>query len=1005
MKIYKNFMKIEKKWEDNVLTIQWNAYRIKTDEKKTSPQEAIDMYFVKKSSQLKRLIMKTVCVLYVFIFLFSSCALSENSQFNNDYEKLDRYIKRASEYVLPLYRGEPLTYELDVVLETENSTELPFWIPEDGCYEIWLSYCNMKDSYLPTSLDVQIDGKSFFSEMRNIELRSVWVSQDQTVLDRYSNEIPAMPHTEQTILEAGLADAEGRCESPFLFELPSGRHTLRLRVNDGVVRFYQCSFRAKQELPLDRGMPALGDRIILMEGEDILSRNSAGIHAAGDFNVSLSPHDKSIRMLNHLSAQGFDGAGDMVSYGFCVEKEGWYQFTAFYKQSVKADFPVFMDVLIDGEIPSQAARAVPFPYTNRYTWLAASGDGLRQTFYLTEGGHMLSLRITDAPLAEAYETLDTMLSEINALSLEIIRLSGGITTDRYRDYNLLSYIPDTKILLENWADQCDSIYASMALLSGKEECGMFSDLLLCADQLRRLAEEPEDLPRRLSELSTGSNSVMNYLAQQIQKMMHNGVSIDRLAFLQEDAALPEAEDFMEKAEYGMKRLLSSFTVQDYSAGTDRQDSGRLKVWMARGRQYVELLQTIIDTEFTPATGIQVDLSIMPGENKLVLANAAGKTPDVALSLAPGTPSNLDIRGALYDMTQFPDFCEVARNYSSSLFVPYIYEGGVYALPETVYFCVLYYREDILSALNIPVPQTMEELRLILPELQRRGMNFFYPTAGMAGLKYFSSTLPLILQNGGAVYGETVGTTRLTSEESLAGFRELTNLFTKYNVPVDVSAGFFQQFRQGILPIGISDIWTYNQLVNAAPELNGLWKIALIPGVKNEDGEILRWSAGNLTAMSILADTDMPEEAWTFVKWFASKETQSEYCNRLVYTYGGDYIWATANREAFREMPIKEEHKKVILEQMEWMTDIPGVVGSYMAERELSNAFLEVVTQGKDPRRALDEAAKKIDRETFRKLEEFGYYKDGEMIRTLVTPPMDYVANLIAAYEDCREEGE
>ena len=48
---------------------------------------------------------------------------------------------------------------------------------------------------------------------------------------------------------------------------------------------------------------------------------------------------------------------------------------------------------------------------------------------------------------------------------------------------------------------------------------------------------------------------------------------------------------------------------------------------------------------------------------------------------------------------------------------------------------------------------------------------------MAGMKVFPGTLPLILQSGGSIYGETVGDTTLDSEESLRGFREMTELFT------------------------------------------------------------------------------------------------------------------------------------------------------------------------------------------------------------------------------------
>ena len=150
-------------------------------------------------------------------------------------------------------------------------------------------------------------------------------------------------------------------------------------------------------------------------------------------------------------------------------------------------------------------------------------------------------------------------------------------------------------------------------------------------------------------------------------------------------------------------------------------------------------------------------------------------------------------------------------------------------------------------------------------------------------------------------------------------------------------------------------------------------------------------------MGIMANTDMPEEAWTFLKWWASAETQSTYANQLFTMYGEDTLWASANIEAFEQLPIKYAHKQVILEQMEWTSDAPWCLGTYMVERELSNAFLSVVVEGEDARRALDKAAKAINRETERKLEEFGYMKDGELLREYIAPDTSLIEEMIEQY--------
>ena len=84
--------------------------------------------------------------------------------------------------------------------------------------------------------------------------------------------------------------------------------------------------------------------------------------------------------------------------------------------------------------------------------------------------------------------------------------------------------------------------------------------------------------------------------------------------------------------------------------------------------------------------------------------------------------------------------------------------------------------------------------------------------------------------------------------------------------------------------------------------------------------------------------------------------------------------------------------------MEWMTEAPWVLGTYMLERELSNAFISVTADGVEARRAMDTAVKRINRETYRKLEEFGYEYDQEAgTSNFPTPSVDVITNLIDEY--------
>ena len=937
-----------------------------------------------------------------------SFALAEEPQPAQTVETLYTAISKA--YTLPVYAGEDVQAEAALALPLGAKGEVTVTAPEDGQYEIWLSYVNTTSSTLPTEMTVTIDGQVLCAEMQRVKMNSVWVDDGVFPVDRYGNEIATTPWQAEGTLHAGICDSTYRTAEPLLFELTAGAHVIGFSVQDGGMELSAVTLKAPASVPEVQTGDTAGDALIVIEAEQIAARNESSIRGAGEFNARLSPYSNDYRMVNFLDGASFDEAGDMVTWAFTVEESGWYNLGAYYRQSARADFPTYVDVYVDGAIPHAGAQRVAFAYSTSFTRMQAMAEDTPLTLYLEKGEHTLSFAINAAHLTPVYETIDVLLEEINDLSNDVKSLMGGATADAYRTYNMVKNFPDLVERLNGWAQMCEDSVEYTRQFAAKQSGAAFSSMTLSADQLRRLAEEPEDLPRRMSEFSTGSNSAARMLAQQLTDMAVNDLSIDQIYLYQDSAQLPKKANWLENAWAGVERFFTSFIKEDYSAGASTettwvdengQEQPVIQVWMGRSRQYVETLQNMIDTQFTPETGIKVNLSLMPDANKLVLANAAGTAPDVVLSLQYVVPSYLNIRGALYDLTKFEDFGEVAQRFSSGLFIPYILKDGVYAMPETVNFWVMFYRKDILESLQIEVPNSMDEVKLILPELQRRSMNFYFPTAGMSGMKVFPGTLPLILQSGGSIYGETIGDTTLDSETSLKGFREMTELFTVYNMPTDVpSPGFYQQFRDGTLPIGIADLATYNLLLNAAPELDGLWDIALFPGLTNEDGEVERWTTGGAETMAIMSaaeDHDRLDESWTFLKWWSSAEIQSQFGNLLQSTYGSEYIWPTANMEAFSELPLRSAHKQVIIEQMEWMTEAPWVLGTYMLERELSNAFISVTADGMEARRAMDTAVKRINRETYRKLEEFGYYKDGVMLEEFPTPTVDVIKNAITEW--------
>ncbi|MBQ8625851.1 MAG: extracellular solute-binding protein, partial [Agathobacter sp.] len=546
-----------------------------------------------------------------------------------------------------------------------------------------------------------------------------------------------------------------------------------------------------------------------------------------------------------------------------------------------------------------------------------------------------------------------------------------------------------------YADMLYALEESMIIYSNSDKnVAVMSSMIIAAEQLISLADNPDEIPYRIAELSTSANSVNRYLANTIDNLIKNNIAIDRVYIYQEDAELPKAPGFFQSLWMNILRFFASFTDQAYS--TSNTDPEHLQVWVSRSSQYVQIMQKMIDEQFTPETGIEVDISIMPDQYKLVLANSSGNSPDVATGINYTVPYELAVRGALVDMTQFEDFQKVAEPYEPGFFLTGTIDDSVYSMPETMNFWVLFYRTDTLDKLGLEVPKTMDEVIDMLPELQMRGLDFYYPASGMLLMRNFHGTTPLIVQNGGTLYYDTAEQgTALGEEAAVAGFTALTDLFTVYDMPVNID-NFYQHFRNGDMPIGIADYSVYNLLTNAAPELSSSWEIAVAPGTLQEDGTIDSSTCGCAEATVIFkSDSEREQKAWEFVKWWSSTDVQAEFGQTIQITYGDEYMWPTANMDAFAQLPWDTDDKEVIMEFAANVVDVARVPGTYLLEREMSNAFNDIVVNGDNEQTRIDEAVKTINREFERKLEEFGYIdSEGNVLKEYKIPTIESIKKVL-----------
>lgn len=902
---------------------------------------------------------------------------------------------RADAFGLPLASGEIAQQYAgpSVLLAPGDPVRVRVSLPADGEYTFAFDVATPADSPVPEA-QIRIDGGFPVSDLQRVVLPVFYRSSGATFpKDRYGNDALIPQERDVRWTTAAARDVDFSEPYPLRLALTAGEHEIDFSLGAGASylgSLYLRPFAPYPDYASTRNTVRADDAapgfMLALEAELPSYKNDTSARPTSSRSLTVTPYDTYCQLFNTLGGDSWIRSGSAVYYAFSVPADGWYSITLRALQNTRSNFTVFRRITVNGSVPFEALNAVAFRYAPDWENVTLGGDTAYRIF-LQQGRNVLGIEATNAPYLPAIRTVRSALRDIDTLALEIRRLTGN-QRDPNREWDLAQYIPDIQERLDTLISR---LVRDKDTLLSIDPAGASPEVLtyqMAIDNLRFLAADPDMIPVYMSRFSEGTGSAAQQLGSLLPMLQNQPLALDRLFIhAPEQPPQPPQVSLITSIIEDIRRFLYSFQPDPYQSIGAGEDE--LEVWVNRPRQYVNLLQWMADASFTRDTGIRVRFSIMPDEAKLVLANAAGIQPDVALGVSTQIPYELAIRNALYDLRSLPGFDGFIRRYAPGSLLGYIINDSVYAIPETQDFWVTFYRQDILDSLGLPVPHTWDEVIGILPELQRYGLNFNAPLSGGSGTRGYLFTAPYLFNQGAELYSEGGFATGLESEEAIAGIRFMADSFTLYGMPL-TTVSFFDDFRYGSLPIGVSNAETYIKLMTASPEIGGLWSIDLYPATVLADGAHNRYATGSAQTSIIFRDTERPDDGWQFLQWWMSTDTQTAFQEQLLLNYGREYLWFSANMEAFSQLDIPQAHRDVILQQWQWLREPVRLPGSYMQERELSNIWMRIVFDGVNPRVAIDRSVTVINREITRKMEEFGYLQDGERVRDFHIPTIETV---------------
>lgn len=880
--------------------------------------------------------------------------------------------------------------EQGILTEDNGTITWEFQVAQAGFYNVELGYIALPGTTSDIQRKVYIDGEVPYEAMSQIVLKRWW--QDGDIRVKNENEI--RPEATEIYWETKwfLEDYQRRNNEPLVVWLEKGKHTIGFEVIKEPLEYTSITFKAAaQPESYEQSIQELKNQYPVYSGENIICqaerredatvgiiKSSSSINIQKNYSDSeLQPYHPYHIIYNTVGAENWAQPGDSVTWQVEVGEEGLYELSFKGRQNLNRGVTSYRRLYINGEVPYEEMQAIGFEYQNGMNhYTVADQEGNAYLFHLKAGVNTITLENVMGPMGSIITQVEESMAVLNGMYLDVIQLTGQVP-NRFIDYEIVKKLPEFAGTMQEESERLYDIVGKIVAITGEkgENTAMLEKMALEASWL---ADDPESVIMELGQFKNNVSALGTWLVN----VASMPLELDYLTLSSEGAELPKAQDsFWAGLGNGTVRFFSTFFIKNSQITEDSAEntSGSLKVWLASyGREQAQMIQNMIEEEFTPETDISVNLQLIPVD-VVLRAALAGNGPDVVIGLGQTTLQDFAMRNAIKELSCLDGYEEATERFYESSLEASAFQGGYYGIPEQTTFMMLFTRDDILEDLGLEVPETWTELREMIPELQKNNYNVYIPNVQQTEASMSSSSiaynmnlyLGMVIQNGGTPYlGEGVDygiQSGLAEDAAMLAFKDYTDFFTGYGL--DVQVDFSNRFRTGEIPVGITGYTTFNQLEIFAPEIKGLWSFHPIPGVRQEDGSVDRAFAVDTVQSVIMAKTRDLDASWEFLKWWTSTETQLQFANSLEALMGTSARYAAADPEVLKQLPWSNAELESLLVQFDESVGIQAVPGNYMTTRMVQYSFNDVVSENANPRETLYLNIKDIDQELTRKRDE------------------------------------
>ena len=258
-------------------------------------------------------------------------------------------------------------------------------------------------------------------------------------------------------------------------------------------------------------------------------------------------------------------------------------------------------------------------------------------------------------------------------------------------------------------------------------------------------------------------------------------------------------------------------------------------------------------------------------NKLFTAITAKNEPDLG-QIEFQTLPQFETTGSLVELSQY-GANSVKNQFPSWMWSQVMLNNGVYAIPQDGGPMAMYYRADIFTKYNLPVPTTWAQYADDAAKLHAANPKAYITDFPPRNPGWFAG---LMWQNGANLFSISGQSWKVSinNPQALQVAAYWQDLMSKKLIKTDpdFTNSWYNDLQTGTLATWLSGAWGNGILKQNAPQSTGKWRVAPLPQWQAGQNVSSNWG-GSTTV--VFKSSKYPQQASVFAQWISANEQSAE----------------------------------------------------------------------------------------------------------------------------------